>query len=449
MGKLFGTDGIRGIAGQTLTAELAFHVGQAVAAVLTEEKGSRPLITIGKDTRISSDMLEAALMAGICSVGGDVMPLGTIPTPAVAFLTVQQQADAGIVISASHNPYAYNGIKVFNAQGYKLSDEMEERVEDLILKHAELPAAVDGAVGRRHHGMHALHSAYVQHLLGSIDCDLTDLRVLVDCANGAASATAPDLFRALPLQADFIHTEPDGVNINNGCGSTHLESLARGVVSGGYDLGIAFDGDADRCLMVDELGHEIDGDKIMAVCGAYMKRNGRLTGNTIVATVMSNLGLHEFCRKNGIDLVCTNVGDRNVLEKMVECGYKLGGEQSGHMIFTDYATTGDGQLSALQFLQILALSGKSASVLTADCPQYPQVLLNVVVSHDRGVKEAIMASDALKTAVADEEKFLRGEGRILVRPSGTEALIRVMVEAKTESVAQLVAERLVKVIRSV
>lgn len=274
MGKLFGTDGIRGIAGQTLTAELAFHVGQAVAAVLTEEKGSRPLITIGKDTRISSDMLEAALMAGICSVGGDVMPLGTIPTPAVAFLTVQQQADAGIVISASHNPYAYNGIKVFNAQGYKLSDEMEERVEELILNHAELPAAVDGAVGRRHHGMHALHSAYVQHLLGSIDCDLTGLRVLVDCANGAASATAPDLFRALPLQADFIHTEPDGVNINNGCGSTHLESLAQGVVSGGYDLGIAFDGDADRCLLVDEQGNTIDGDKVMAVCASELKRRG-------------------------------------------------------------------------------------------------------------------------------------------------------------------------------
>ena len=303
MGKLFGTDGIRGIAGQTLTAELAFHVGQAVAAVLTEEKGSRPLITIGKDTRISSDMLEAALMAGICSVGGDVMPLGTIPTPAVAFLTVQQQADAGIVISASHNPYAYNGIKVFNAQGYKLSDEMEGRVEDLILNHAELPAAVDGAVGRRHHGMHALHSAYVQHLLGSIDCDLTGLRVLVDCANGAASATAPDLFRALPLQADFIHTEPDGVNINNGCGSTHLESLARGVVSGGYDLGIAFDGDADRCLLVDEQGNTIDGDKVMAVCASELKRQGKLSGNTVVATVMSNLGLHEYCRENGLPYV--------------------------------------------------------------------------------------------------------------------------------------------------
>ena len=325
MGKLFGTDGIRGIAGQTLTAELAFHVGQAVAAVLTEEKGSRPLITIGKDTRISSDMLEAALMAGICSVGGDVMPLGTIPTPAVAFLTVQQQADAGIVISASHNPYAYNGIKVFNAQGYKLSDEMEQRVEDLILNHAELPAAVDGAVGRRHHGMHALHSAYVQHLLGSIDCDLTGLRVLVDCANGAASATAPDLFRALPLQADFIHTEPDGVNINNGCGSTHLESLARGVVSGGYDLGIAFDGDADRCLLVDEQGNTIDGDKVMAVCASELKRRGKLSGNTVVATVMSNLGLHEYCRENGLDLVCTAVGDRHVLERMLADGFAIGG----------------------------------------------------------------------------------------------------------------------------
>ena len=449
MGKLFGTDGIRGIVGENLTVELAFHVGQAVAAVLTEEKGSKPTITIGKDTRISSDMLEAALMAGICSVGGDVMPLGTIPTPAVAYLTVLEQADAGIVISASHNPYEHNGIKVFNARGYKLSDESEARVEELILSGAPMDVKTHGEIGKRLHGMRQMKRDYIDHLISSIDCDLSGLRVLVDCANGAASATAPDLFDGLPLHADFIHREPDGVNINDGCGSTHLKSLSEGVVAGGYDLGIAFDGDADRCLMVDELGHEIDGDKIMAVCGAYMKRNGRLTGNTIVATVMSNLGLHEFCRKNGIDLVCTNVGDRNVLEKMVEFGYKLGGEQSGHMIFTDYATTGDGQLSALQFLQILALSGKSASVLTADCPQYPQVLLNVVVSHDRGVKEAIMASDALKTAVADEEKFLRGEGRILVRPSGTEALIRVMVEAKTESVAQLVAERLVKVIRSV
>lgn len=371
MGKLFGTDGIRGIAGQTLTAELAFHVGQAVAAVLTEEKGSRPLITIGKDTRISSDMLEAALMAGICSVGGDVMPLGTIPTPAVAFLTVQQQADAGIVISASHNPYAYNGIKVFNAQGYKLSDEMEGRVEDLILNHAELPAAVDGAVGR-HHGMHALHSAYIRHLLGSIDCDLTGLRVLVDCANGAASATAPDLFRALPLQADFIHTEPDGVNINNGCGSTHLESLARGVVSGGYDLGIAFDGDADRCLLVDEQGNTIDGDKVMAVCASELKRQGKLSGNTVVATVMSNLGLHEYCRENGLDLVCTAVGDRHVLERMLADGFAIGGEQSGHTIFRAYATTGDGELTALQFCRPSAAAASPPPSWPPAAPSIPR-----------------------------------------------------------------------------
>lgn len=448
MGKLFGTDGIRGIAGQTLTAELAFHVGQAVAAVLTEEKGSRPLITIGKDTRISSDMLEAALMAGICSVGGDVMPLGTIPTPAVAFLTVQQQADAGIVISASHNPYAYNGIKVFNAQGYKLSDEMEERVEELILNHAELPAAVDGAVGRRHHGMHALHSAYVQHLLGSIDCDLTGLRVLVDCANGAASATAPDLFRALPLQADFIHTEPDGVNINNGCGSTHLESLAQGVVSGGYDLGIAFDGDADRCLLVDEKGHIIDGDKVLAVCGKAMRRKGSLNGNAIVATVMSNLGLHEFCRKGDFLLVCTDVGDRHVLEKMIECGYMIGGEQSGHTIFREYATTGDGELTALQFIQAYCEAGVPASELVSCCAQYPQELINVPVSAVGGAKERIMADDRLWEQVRSQEETLNGEGRILVRPSGTEALIRVMVEAKTVEVAHNVAKTLAEFIKT-
>ena len=254
MGKLFGTDGIRGIVGENLTVELAFHVGQAVAAVLTEEKGSKPTITIGKDTRISSDMLEAALMAGICSVGGDVMPLGTIPTPAVAYLTVLEQADAGIVISASHNPYEHNGIKVFNARGYKLSDESEARVEELILSGAPMDVKTHGEIGKRLHGMRQMKRDYIDHLISSIDCDLSGLRVLVDCANGAASATAPDLFDGLPLHADFIHREPDGVNINDGCGSTHLKSLSEGVVAGGYDLGIAFDGDADRCLLVDENG---------------------------------------------------------------------------------------------------------------------------------------------------------------------------------------------------
>ena len=449
MGKLFGTDGIRGIAGQTLTAELAFHVGQAVAAVLTEKKGSRPLVTIGKDTRISSDMLEAALMAGICSVGGDVMPLGTIPTPAVAFLTVQQRADAGIVISASHNPYAYNGIKVFNGQGYKLSDEMEEQVERLILDHVRLQPAADSTVGRRHHGMHALQSAYIRHLLGSIDCDLTGLRVLVDCANGAASATAPDLFRALPLHADFIHTEPDGVNINNSCGSTHLESLAQGVVSGGYDLGIAFDGDADRCLLVDEKGGVIDGDKVLAVCGRSMRRRGILNGDAIVATVMSNLGLHEFCRKGDYRLVCTDVGDRHVLEKMIECGYMIGGEQSGHTIFREFATTGDGELTALQFIQAYCEAGVPASELVSCCAQYPQELINVPVSAVGGAKERIMGDERLWEQVRKHEDALHGEGRILVRPSGTEALIRVMVEAKTVETAHTVAQALADFIKNI
>ena len=449
MGKLFGTDGVRGVAGKDLTCELALQIGRGTAAVLTSLDGHRPKILIGKDTRVSGDMLESTLAAGLCSVGADVELLGVIPTPGVAYLVRKYNADAGIMISASHNPMEFNGIKIFKGDGYKLPDEVENQIEAHVFNNCTDIRLAEGADIGRIKMCRTGVKDYVDFLQEHIDADLTGLKVLFDCANGASARVAQELFPRLGCECGFIGTQQDGVSVNDGCGSTHLETLEAAVKQGGYDCGIAFDGDADRCLACDENGAEIDGDKIMAICGAYMKRNGRLTGNTIVATVMSNLGLHEFCRKNGIDLVCTNVGDRNVLEKMVECGYKLGGEQSGHMIFTDYATTGDGQLSALQFLQILALSGKSASVLTADCPQYPQVLLNVVVSHDRGVKEAIMASDALKTAVADEEKFLRGEGRILVRPSGTEALIRVMVETKTESVAQLVAERLVKVIRSV
>ena len=447
MGKLFGTDGIRGIVGENLTVDLAFRTGKAIAAVLKEEKGSKPLVTIGKDTRISSDMLESALIAGICAVGGDVMPLGVLPTPAVAYLTVSKGADAGIVISASHNPYEHNGIKVFNQFGYKLPDATEAKIEEKILSFADIPAATRGEIGVLHHGLRQAKEEYINHLAGTIESDLAGLRVLVDCSNGAASTTAPELFGRFKCFADFIHREPDGININDHCGSTHLESLAEQVVSGKYDIGVAFDGDADRCLMVDEKGHFIDGDKIMAVCGTDMKRRGKLSGNTIVATVMSNLGLHEFCRNSGIGLVCTSVGDRNVLEKMVECGYRIGGEQSGHMIFTEFATTGDGQLSALQFLQILAASHMPASELVAPCPQYPQVLLNVPVSAERGVKESIMASEALKTAIAREEELLHGEGRVLVRPSGTEALIRVMVEAKTEEIAQQSAEKLVKLIQ--
>ena len=448
MGRLFGTDGIRGVVGETLTAELAYRVGQAITIVLTKQKGSAPTITIGKDTRISSDMLESALMAGICSMGGSVMPFGTIPTPAVAFLTVQEEADAGIVISASHNPFEHNGIKIFGSQGYKLSDEMEAAVEDIVLSEEPLQVMTHEKIGMRLHGMRQMKADYIDHLLSTVDCDMRGLRVLVDCANGAASATAPDLFCRLPLHADFIFDKPDGVNINNGCGSTHMETLCQGVVEGKYELGIAFDGDADRCLLVDEKGNIIDGDKVLAVCGRAMRHKGSLNGDAIVATVMSNLGLHEFCRKGDYNLVCTDVGDRHVLEKMIECGYMIGGEQSGHTIFREFATTGDGELTALQFIQAYCEAGVPASELVACCAQYPQELINVPVSAVGGAKQRIMDDERLWEQVRRQEEALQGEGRILVRPSGTESLIRVMVEAKTVETAHNVAQTLADFIKT-
>ena len=448
MGKLFGTDGIRGVVGENLTADMAFRVGQAIAAVLEEEKGSRPTVVIGKDTRISSDMLESAMMAGICSVGGDVKPLGTIPTPAVAYLSQQERADAGIVISASHNPYEHNGIKVFSGQGYKLSDAVERRIEEKILSDAPMKVRTRGEIGRRHHGMRQLKRDYIDFVASTVESDLAGLKILVDCANGAASATAPELFGRFMAHTDFINYAPDGVNINSHCGSTHLEDLASAVVRGGYDVGVAFDGDADRCLLVDEKGGTIDGDKVMAVCALDMKRRGKLNGNTIVATVMSNLGLHEFCRNQGISLICTDVGDRNVLEKMLEKDFRIGGEQSGHTIFTALETTGDGEVTALQFLQVLARSGEKASALAGCCATYPQVLVNVEVPHSGGVKEKIMASPELAEAVKREEEALGGDGRVLVRPPGTEALIRVMVEAKTAETAKDVASKLADFIKA-
>ena len=448
MGKLFGTDGIRGVVGENLTADLAFRAGQAIASVLREDKGSRPTVIIGKDTRISSDMLENALIAGICSVGGDVKPVGDIPTPGVAYLTRQEKADAGIVISASHNPYEHNGIKVFNSEGYKLSDSVEARIEEKILSAEPMAVCTRGDIGRRHHGMKRLKEDYIEFVASTIDSDLSGLRILVDCANGAASATAEALFDHFKAHVDIIFRDPDGININNGCGSTHMETLAKMVVAGSYDVGVAFDGDADRCLLVDETGAAIDGDKILAVCARDMKEKGKLAGNTLVATVMSNLGLHEFCRNSGIDLVCTAVGDRNVLEKMMECGYVIGGEQSGHTIFSEFETTGDGEVSALQFLQVLHRSGVKASELVSCCPVYPQILVNVEIPHSGGVKERIMNSEILWNDVRREEEALAGAGRVLVRPSGTEALIRVMVEAKTIEIASEVANRLVNSINS-
>ncbi len=293
MGKLFGTDGIRGVVGENLTADMAFRVGQAVGTVLMEDKGSRPTVVIGKDTRISSDMLESALMAGLCSVGSDVKPVGTIPTPAVAYLTVQEKADAGIVISASHNPYEHNGIKVFSGQGYKLSDSVEARIEEKILSQEPMKLRTRGEIGRRHHGMRQLKRDYIDFVASTIESDLAGLKILADCANGAASATAPELFGRFKARTDFIHRDPDGVNINSHCGSTHLEDLAAAVVRGGYDIGVAFDGDADRCLLVDETGGVIDGDKVLAVCALDMKRRGKLNGNALVATVMGVRPGHE------------------------------------------------------------------------------------------------------------------------------------------------------------
>lgn len=448
MGKLFGTDGIRGVVNAGLDATMAYQVGLATAAVLRKDKaGKKPVVAIGKDTRISSDLLEGALVAGLCTAGADVLHLGVFPTPAVAFATVDNGADAGVVISASHNPFEHNGIKIFNGKGFKLSDALEGEIEDIILNHTGVPVMTHGDIGKVTYLDAKERERYLDHLVSTIDADLSGLRIVVDCANGASSATAPFLFSRFPgLQADITHAEPDGVNINSGCGSTHLEALREQMQTGKYDLGLAFDGDADRFLAVDERGEPIDGDQILAICGSDMMARGALPENTVVATVMSNLGFHIFTREHGMKLHITDVGDRNVLEKMVEGGYALGGEQSGHTIFLQYATTGDGQLSALQLLQVLKKSGKKASELAGMCKVYPQVLLNVPVA-DKAAKEKIMASPVLTQAIAQTEEALAGKGRVLVRPSGTEALVRVMVEAADNGEAVAAAEALANLIK--
>ncbi len=451
MGKLFGTDGIRGIVNAGLDADLAYKVGLAAATVLAREKkaGERPLVTIGKDTRISGDLLKGSLISGLCTAGADVLDLGTLPTPGVAWVTVDEGADAGIVISASHNSYPYNGIKIFNGKGFKLSDELEERIEDIVLfSSRNVPMKTHGDIGRVTYMPVKASDNYIDHLEDCIDSTLGGLHILVDCANGAASTTAARLFdRFSKLRTDVINADPDGININDCCGSTHLDGLRAMVKAGRYDIGIAFDGDADRCLAVDEEGEIIDGDQIMAACGLDMLGKGQLPRNTVVATVMSNLGFRLYCRDHGLRLETTDVGDRNVLERMVEKGYRLGGEQSGHMIFLEHATTGDGQLTALKMLALMKESGQKASQVFSACPRYPQVLLNIPVA-DNDRKRACMESPVLRQAVQQEEAALSGEGRVLVRPSGTEALMRVMVEAKTQERAQQVAERLAGLVGS-
>lgn len=440
MGKYFGTDGIRGIVNDGLDAALAFRVGQAAAVVLAKNTDKKkPLVTIGKDTRISCDMLEAAITAGLCSAGADVVFLGVIPTPAVAYITTDCGADAGIVISASHNPYEHNGIKIFNASGYKLSDELEEQIEALIDSSEPLPKKTNGDIGRVMNYGEEYVDRYIEHVCSVSRGRIGRLKVMIDCSNGAASRTVGEIFGRFPLDIELIKDHPDGCNINAGCGSTHIEYLGKMVVAGGFDLGLAFDGDADRCLAVDENGAVVDGDKIMAICGKAMLSEGRLKKNAIVATVMSNLGFHKYCGCNGIDLHCASVGDRNVLEMMQEKGFNLGGEQSGHMIFLDDETTGDGQLAAVHLLEVLSQSGKKLSQMAAEIPTYPQVLRNISIEGGNEVKKAIMEDVSLKKMIEAEESTLGDSGRILVRPSGTEALIRVMVEAADMEISDKVA----------
>lgn len=427
MGKLFGTDGVRGIANQELTCDLAFSLGRAAAVVLTRQTKHKAKFVIGKDTRISSDMLECAMAAGICSAGCDVVSLGVIPTPAVAYLVKKYDADAGVVISASHNPFEHNGIKIFSGGGYKLSDALENEIEDVVLNGREVPEPVGAGLGRLTTARTAVDD-YVKALYDTTDTLFENIRVCIDCANGAASVTAPKLFDRLGCKCVVINNQPDGTNINAGCGSTHIEALAKETVRNRCQLGIAFDGDADRLQAVDENGVLVDGDRLMAIFANYMKAHGTLKKDTVVATTMSNLGLFKMAEKNEMTVLKTAVGDRYVLEEMLRGDYNLGGESSGHIILRDYATTGDGELAAVFLINILYETKKKLSQLAAVMERYPQVMINIKVPNDR--KQGAMESAPVRAKIAEGERQLTGEGRILVRASGTEPLIRVMVEGR-------------------
>ncbi len=445
MGRLFGTDGVRGIANQELTAELAYKLGQAGAYVLTKETHHEAKILVGMDTRRSGDMLESALIAGICSVGAHAISIGVVPTPAVAHLVREYGVDAGVVISASHNPVEYNGIKFFDSEGYKLRDELEEEIEAIILDHAEvLPQPIGDKVGTKIVKEDALDD-YMTYLTATMDVDLTGIRVAIDCANGAAYKAAPLVLMELGADVHVIHNEPDGTNINKNCGSTHMEDLANYVKEVGAQIGLAFDGDADRCLALDENDKLIDGDQIMAICGIHMKAQGKLPHNTIVATVMSNLGFFIMGKQQGIHIEQTKVGDRYVLEEMIKDDFKLGGEQSGHIIFLDHNTTGDGVLTGLKLLSVLKKTGKKASELAAVMEILPQVLVNAKVSNDK--KYTYMEDIEIKQAIDQLEAKFAGDGRVLIRPSGTEPLVRVMIEGKDQEELTKAAEKLAKLIQ--
>ncbi len=444
MGRLFGTDGARGVANTEITCELAIKIGRAAAMVLAENLDHKPLVLIGMDTRKSGDMLAGAIAAGLCSVGADVLMLGVVPTPAVAYLVKTYEYDAGVMISASHNPCEYNGIKIFRSNGFKLPDAMEEEIEAIILDEVRKPPQViGGEVGKVTFAQNAVRD-YINHIASTANSQFYGLRIALDCANGSASVSANDLFKQLGADCVVINAQPDGTNINKNCGSTHIEGLAEYVKQHGYMLGFAFDGDADRLLCVDECGELVDGDKVMAICAKYLKDNDRLNGNTLVTTVMSNMGLFEFCKKSGISVEKTKVGDRYVLEEMLAKGYHIGGEQSGHIIFLDYASTGDGQLTAVQLLNIIRATGKSLRQLASEIEIFPQVLKNVRVSAFGKLR--LSEDNDIRLAIEEAERELGDSGRVLVRPSGTEPLVRVMLEGKDKEQIERLADMIADVV---
>lgn len=448
MGRLFGTDGARGVAITELTCETAMNIGRAAAIVLTKHKtaGTKAKILIGKDTRVSSDILEAALISGIMSVGADAVLLGVVPTPAVAYLVKQQDADAGVMISASHNSVEYNGIKLFAGTGFKLPDEVENEIEALILDNPELMTLKEGTEVGRVAVLDDAAGLYISHLAECADIGAKKLRVVADCANGSSSATARRLFDTLGVDCDIINAEPDGTNINEKCGSTHIDRLQEKVKEGGYDLGVAFDGDADRCLAVDEKGRLVDGDRLIAVISGNMKSKGILKKDTAVVTVMSNLGFHTYMKEHGISTVCTSVGDRYVLEEMLKSGYNIGGEQSGHIIFLDHATTGDGQLTAVKLISMLSGTDRKLSQYKDEFPDYPQLLINVKITpENKGMWDK---NDTILASIKEAEEALGSDGRVLVRESGTEPLVRVMIEGKDAQKVELYTNKIADTIKA-
>ncbi len=445
MARLFGTDGVRGEANVNLTPELAYRLGRAATIYFGRDSEEQPLILIGRDTRLSGEMFEAALTAGICSAGGRAMLAGVIPTPAIAYLARRHKAKAGIVISASHNPFHDNGIKFFGGDGYKLPDAVEDELEEIVhqLENDDNLARPTGEkIGHIEYRTDLLNQ-YIEFVISTCSERFDGMKIVLDCSNGAAYEVMPKVLRELGAKVKVIHALPNGVNINDNCGSTHMESLQKAVVENHADFGIAHDGDADRCLCVDEKGQIIDGDHILVMCAQDMIKKGTLPHKTVVSTVMANIGFHKAIKEAGGRVEVTQVGDRYVLENMLTSGYKIGGEQSGHIIFTDYSTTGDGPITALQVLSSLKRSGRKASELTALMTTYPQLLVNVRVA----TKEGWEKNEAISAAIAKGEAELGSEGRILVRPSGTEPLIRVMAEGPDKAQLDRICNEIADVVK--